>query len=288
MRCGFVLSRGEMVGMSLFLMLTATAVLMGPTFSGYFLTNWASGVSGGPYEFAPPALAALCVIAWSCWRRTSGLASTPDRPWAGAGLVILGVFLHQLGQRSGIIALCGMALCPILGGILLMFQPAARVFALAYPIVALLLLIPLPISVIDTTTILLRDFQTRLGGEVLSLFGYPVTREGFALLLQRGGEAAGVMIDGDCSGIRTLPALLWGSSFILHLRGASIARHAAVLAAVPLIAVAANAARIILTFMLVAHGMASLAGGAAHSAIGLGAGVAVLAAVFAMSRAGHI
>jgi exosortase len=138
----------------------------------------------------------------------------------GASLALLGILLDWLVNRSSIPQegnwrLCLETLCVVLvwiAGFLLCYGFAA-LRAAAFPLLFLLLMVPLPDVILDRAVYALQSGSTEISYLIFQLVGTPVSRHGFLL------SVPGVTIEvaKECSSIRSSIALFITCLLAAHL-----------------------------------------------------------------------
>jgi exosortase len=138
----------------------------------------------------------------------------------GAGLALLGIVFYSLVNRSlflktGNWQLCLETLCVVLiwiAGFLLCYGFAA-LRAAAFPLLFLLLMVPLPDVILDRAVYALQSGSTEISYLIFQLVGTPVSRHGFLL------SVPGVTIEvaKECSSIRSSIALFITCLLAAHL-----------------------------------------------------------------------
>lgn len=175
------------------------------------------------------------------WERRDALMTAPVRPGALGALLILGsLAIWAAGILGAELFLTRVSLVGVLAGTVWFIWGLAPLRILAFPILFLLLMIPLPSIIFNQIAFPLQLVASQAGEAVISAAGIPVLREGNVLVL----PARTLEVAEACSGIRSLVSLLMLAIvlgyFTERRRGARIA---IVLASVP-IAILANAARV--------------------------------------------
>jgi exosortase len=175
------------------------------------------------------------------WERRDALAAAPVRPGAPGALLILGsLAIWTAGMLGAELFLTRVSLVGVLAGTVWFIWGVAQLRILAFPLLFLLLMIPLPSIIFNQIAFPLQLVASQAGEAVISAAGIPVLREGNVLVL----PARTLEVAEACSGIRSLVSLLMLAIvlgyFTERRRGARIA---IVLASVP-IAILANAARV--------------------------------------------
>jgi exosortase len=222
--------------------------------------QWANDEDMGHGFFVP------VIAGYIAWQRRSELAAIEFRPnyW---GLAIMGWGAAQmlLGALAAELFLSRTAFLISLAGLLLVAGGARLVRALAFPLLLLLFMIPIPQIVYSQITLPLQLFASRVAEWLLGLIGIPVLRDGNVLHLP--SETLSVVE--ACSGIRSLLSLSFLSLIYAYFFDRKVWMRVALLVATVPIAIAANSGRVTLTGILseyapsVAHGFFhTLEGGA--------------------------
>jgi exosortase len=119
--------------------------------------------------------------------------------------VMLGAIVLLLAGTLGAeLFLSRSSLLFLLGGMLLFFAGWKMLRAVAFPLVFLVLMIPLPALIYNQVTFPLQLLASRLASNSLELFGIPVLREGNVLVLPNYS----LEVVEACSGIRSLMSLI--------------------------------------------------------------------------------
>jgi exosortase len=175
------------------------------------------------------------------WERREALVNAPVRPgWLGAAVIAGSLLVWAAGILGAELFLTRVSLIGVLAGTIWFIWGFAQLRVLAFPILFLLLMIPLPSIIFNQIAFPLQLVASQAGEAVISAAGIPVLREGNVLVL----PARTLEVAEACSGIRSLVSLLMLAIvlgyFTERRRGARIA---IVLASFP-IAILANAARV--------------------------------------------
>jgi exosortase len=184
---------------------------------------------------------AVAYMVWDCRRE---LLRVPFQTSAlGVLLVLLSALSMLLGTAAQWTWVARISLVVSLASVLLALRGWAAVRILAYPIGTMALMVAPPSFVYERITLPLQLLASQIGEMGLEALGYSVFREGNIL------ELAGLKLSVEeaCSGIRALIALLFMvvmyNYFLVNRRWMRIAM---LIATVP-IAIAGNAARIVVT-----------------------------------------
>jgi len=175
------------------------------------------------------------------WQKRQALEATPAQPSA-AGLLFVAASLLVLlaGLLGAELFLTRISLIGVLAGSIWFLFGWKHVRLLAFPLLLLLLMIPLPAMIFNQIAFPLQLFASRVGETVLSLAGVPVLREGNVLEL----ASTKLEVAQACSGIRSLVSLLTLGVLLGKLTEPRLStRVLLALLTVP-VAIAANAARV--------------------------------------------
>lgn len=188
--------------------------------------------------------------AFLLWDRRNEIAAIPLEPsWAGVSLVVAGLFELLVGIFGADLFLQRTSLILLLAGIIwtLAGRPVLR--AVKFPLLVLLLGIPLPTIVFNQITFPLQLLASTLASGLLPLAGVPVLREGNVIQL----PIMQLEVAEACSGIRSLMSLFTVAVIYGYFLERSMLRRVILaLSSIP-IAVAANAARIFGTGLCVQY-----------------------------------
>lgn len=219
-----------------------------------------------------PIIAA--VAAWLVWRSRAALVDEASQPAPLAGAVVLlgGLALYLLGRTQSLMVFEAASLIPVAAGAMLMLRGAQGLRAMAFPILFLGFLVPLPGFVLDLVGVPLKEVVSAAVTWLLQLLAYPVEREGVVLWV---GDHQMLVADA-CSGLNSLYSLVALGLLYAHVtqrtgRSArsNLARTALLLAAVLPIAVVANIARVLALVLVTYHFGEDAAKGWVHDLAGL-------------------
>jgi exosortase len=202
----------------------------------------------------------LPVVAWLVWRRRAELlAITPVPNWWGLAIAGLGAAQMLLGTLAAQLFIARTAFLVSLTGAVLFLGGTRAVRILAFPLLLLLFLFPIPAIVYARVTLPLQIFASASAETILTWVGIPVLRDGNILELPH--ERLSVVE--ACSGIRSLLSLSFLALLYAYFFDRKVRTRWVLLAATIPIAIAANAARVTLTGVLSEYS-AGLAHGAFH------------------------
>jgi exosortase len=183
----------------------------------------------------------LPLAAYFTYQRRSRLRVTPLRPTAwGLCVVCGGLVIFAAGVAAADLFLARVSLLPVLAGCVLFLFGAAHLRVLWFPLVFLMLMVPLPAIVFNDLTVPLQLIASQAGELALRTAGVPVVREGNVL------ELVGMRLEvaEACSGIRSVVALLTFALTFSQFSGPSRLRVVGLMLATVPVAVLTNGARV--------------------------------------------
>ncbi len=175
------------------------------------------------------------------WEKRQALSAAPMRPNI-AGLALLSASLVVLlaGLLGAELFLTRVSLVGVIAGTVWFLWGTRHLRLLAFPILLLVLMVPLPAVVFNQIAFPLQLLASRAGETVLTVAGVPVFREGNILEL----ASTRLEVAQACSGIRSLISLLTLGVILGKLAEPRLSmRVVLALLTVP-VAIAANAARV--------------------------------------------
>ena len=197
------------------------------------------------HGFLVPIFAAYLV-----WAKRKTLLSMKVAPtWSGVAVVALGLVVLLLGVYGAELFLSRISLVILLAGLVLSFGGWQLLKELRFPLLVLVLAIPIPAIVFNAITFPLQILATKLASALLQLFNVPVLREGNIIEL----SVMKLEVAEACSGIRSLVSLFTLAIFYGYfLEKSPLRRTILAVASIP-IAIAANAVRIFGTGLCVQY-----------------------------------
>jgi len=197
------------------------------------------------HGFLVPIFAAYLV-----WAKRKTLFETKVAPaWSGVAVVVLGLVVLLLGVYGAELFLSRISLVILLAGLVLSFGGWQLLKELRFPLLVLVLAIPIPAIIFNAITFPLQILATKLASGLLQLFNVPVLREGNIIEL----SVMKLEVAEACSGIRSLVSLFTLAIFYGYfLEKSPLRRTILAVASIP-IAIAANAVRIFGTGLCVQY-----------------------------------
>lgn len=197
------------------------------------------------HGFLVPLFAAYLV-----WTRRRELRQARLVPhWAGVPIVVFGLLAVVVGELGAELFLARISFPIVLAGLTLCFGGWEFLRLLCFPLLILLLAIPIPAILMNQVTLPLQILASKAASHLLPHFGVPVLREGNVIAL----PSMRLEVAEACSGIRSLVSLLTLAVFYGYFMEEKVLyRILLVLSAIP-IALAANAIRIVGTGLCVQY-----------------------------------
>jgi len=196
---------------------------------------WSQGMLLPPLAF---------YIAWANRERTFGYAVIPDA--RGLLLTAVACLMFLLGKLASEEFITRMSFVILVVGLIWTFWGAARLRTLAFPILLLASMVPLPVMLYNSLAAPLQLFASDLGSQIAQAAGTSVFRDGN--IIQLAGVSLGV--EEACSGLNSLSALSVGGLLFGYLVCSRLlSRIVLFVAAIPL-AIGLNVLRVAGTAIL--------------------------------------
>jgi exosortase len=151
--------------------------------------------------------------------------------YVGLGILVVSLVLYVVGYGGRLEVLSRLAFVSALIGIVL-FNFGKRIFSqIAFPLLFLYFMIPVPASIESIVSFRLQLWATQVSSAILSALSITVLQEGNILQFAN----CSIEVAEACSGIRSLTAyIMLGCLFGYMMRGSFIRRSMIVIIAVPL------------------------------------------------------
>lgn len=258
-----------------FLILAALMVWLYGSILSRLIAQWWSDPNFS-HGFFVPAFAGFLL-----WQDRERLSKTRRAPsiW-GLPIILISLVTLILGVFGAELFLSRVSLILLIGGMVVFLLGWPTLRAVIFPLLFLVLMVPIPTIVFSQITFPLQILASKLAAWSLPGLGVPVLREGNVITL----PAMPLEVAEACSGIRSLLSLITLTIMYGYLMETRLAtRIFLVLAAIP-IAVAANAFRIVGTGLLVQYWDPDKAEGFFHAFSGWLIFVVSLGMLFAVHR----
>lgn len=175
------------------------------------------------------------------WERRGTLAGMPARPGAGGlFLLVFSLVVWMAGLLGAELFLTRVSLVGVIAGLVWFVWGRRHLRVLAFPILFLLLMVPLPALIFNQIAFPLQLLASRVGETAIAAVGIPVLREGNVLQLPtRSLEVAEA-----CSGIRSLVSLLMLGIVLGYMTERRTGRRVIIACAAVPVAIVSNAVRV--------------------------------------------
>ena len=225
----------------------------------YMILQWRDSPDYSHGFLIPP------LAAYFAWERRRKFARAPlEASWWGLLPLCLGALALLVGRLGVEQMSMRVAFVLMLNGLVLLQLGPTIYRILAFPLWLLLLMVPLPQSLVNVVAFPLQLIAADLAVQTLQFFGFPVLREGNIIHLPN----ASLFVHEACSGLRSLMALgTLGVVFAYFFRKSWGERIVLIASTLP-IAVLVNAFRVMLTAVLAYHYGQATAEGVIHQTEG--------------------
>jgi exosortase len=187
------------------------------------------------------------VALFIAWQRREKILALPAKPaWWGLAIMAWGGFQAYLGMLSAELFLQRTSFLVTLVGLLIVVGGVALVRALAFPLLLLPFMIPIPAVIYNQITFPLQLLASQVAEFALGLFGIPVLRDGNILEL----ASQKLSVAEACSGIRSLLSLTFLSLVYAYFFDKRVWMRWVLLVLTVPIAILANSGRVTITGML--------------------------------------
>lgn len=184
------------------------------------------------------------------WDKRKTLSATPVRQtWSGISLIVFAIVVLILGVYGVELFTTRMSFIFLMGGLVWTFFGSKMLRELRFPLLVLILAIPIPAIIFNHITFPLQLLASRIASDILPMLGVPVLQEGNVIQL----PVMKLEVAEACSGIRSLMSLFALAVFYGYFLERTTKRRVILaLASIP-IAVAANVVRIVGTGLCVQY-----------------------------------
>lgn len=188
--------------------------------------------------------------AYLVWERRNVLRGTKVIPaWSGVAVIAMGLAVLLMGVYGSELFLSRISLLIVMAGLVATLAGWQFLKELRFPLLVLLLAIPIPAILFSQITFPMQILASKLASDLLPFFGVPVLREGNIIEL----PVMNLEVAEACSGIRSLMSLFTLAVFYGYfMEKSTLRRILLALASIP-IAIAANAVRILGTGLCVQY-----------------------------------
>lgn len=232
------------------MLLAALALSLGllyvPTTRDLLAGGWTSDAMG----HTPIVFAVSLWLLWHRWPKGGAIASRPDGQPVGWTLIVLACLSYAVGRSQSVLTFEIGSLVVLIAGLTLLFSGKATLRAVAFPILFMAFMVPLPGGVVDAVTQPMKLAVSWVAEVVLYGVGYPIARTG--VILSIGPYQ--LLVADACAGLHTLFTLeALGLLYLNLVTTASWARNVGLALLIIPISFAANVIRVIALTLVTYH-----------------------------------
>jgi EpsI family protein len=229
--------------------LFSTLAVFWVSFAGVITTlvdQWA-GNALFSHGFAVPVISAY--VAWTKSSELRRLTWQPDYR-LGTPVLLAGALTLAIGKIGGIVALQGISLVLSVAGLTLLWLGREAFRVLRFPIVYLLLMVPLfyPLNWLQEPS---QELSASIASRLLNLFGFSALQEGISIVL----PSVTLEVMRECSGVNQLIALITMVLPAAHLWLRGWTRRVGLVIVSVIVAYLSNGVRIALLGILATKGL---------------------------------
>lgn len=223
----------------------------------------------------------LGVLAWLFWsrRRDIDSAVTKPSPVLGWSLFGVGLLIYVFGRVFSVASAEFSSHIFIVPGALLLLKGKSALRAAWFPVLYLIFLVPLPGTLIDALTGVLKHWISYIVEALLYSAGYPIARSGVVMTI---GQYELLVADA-CSGLHSMFSLSALGTLYMYIMGRGNVLHNAIMfAAILPVAFVANIVRVCLLVLITFYLGDEAGQGFLHGAAGLVLMLVALATFFGL------
>lgn len=252
------MKKNEIAKLILLIIFTLSAYI--PTFA-WMAQRWTVADTYYSHGFLVPLISLFIV-----WLKRNELLLLPIKPSA-AGWVFFaaGIITHIISALLRVYFTSGFSILLVLTGLVLLFLGKDHLKIVAFPILFLLFMIPLPLLVIANFSFRLKILAAKIATFLVNTMGVAAIREGSII----NTVHSQVAVEDPCSGIRSLIALIALGSLMAYFRNISKFKKAIVFSCSIPIAIGTNVFRIVILILASEIYGTKFAMGAFHDMMGL-------------------
>ncbi len=177
------------------------------------------------------------------------LQSNTISNFVGLFMLVFGASMFIFGWRQDYIFFTSLSLLLVIYGLTICLYGLKTTKVLFFPILYLILLVPIPIGIIDSITLPMRYGVSVVTEIILKLLLYPITREG--LLLSIGNNE--LFIGQPCSGFRSLITMFSAGLIYVFISKTGFPQKSMLVASIIPLALLGNLFRIIILCLITYH-----------------------------------
>jgi len=181
------------------------------------------------------------ITGYLIWRKRDELKNTVlSNSRIGLVLIVLALLIHIGSIWTHVFFTSGFSILLLLVGIILYLFGPEFTKKISFPLGFLIFMFPLPMGAISVFSFPLKLMVANLGTSLLSLFGFPIFREGAIVHLAR----TTLTIDDPCSGIRSLISLLALGALMAYISNVGLLKKVTLFVSAIPIAILTNVLRV--------------------------------------------
>lgn len=217
-----------------------------PTYISLAKSVWATDEQGhGPII--------LALSLWLMWQRRARLVAVERHPWSGTAAVVLttiGCLLYTFGRTQQLDTLEVGSQILVLAGVFAGAFGLAAIRVMAFPLLFMIFMVPLPSVFVQTVTTPLKAGVSYVAEAVLYSVGYPVARTGVVISV---GQYQLLVADA-CAGLNSMFTLEALGLFYMNLMGYTSPLRNTLLAILLIpISFVANVIRVMILILVTYH-----------------------------------
>ena len=203
------------------------------------------------------------------WRQRESLGKAPlaPSPLLGYPLLLLGCLMLLVGDFLGFMTLVHFSLLPVVWGLCFLMLGRPATVALWFPLAFLFFMLPPPYSIISVISFKSKMLATESAVELGQLLTLNFVQDGSYVFL---GTEDRLMVGDVCGGMRSLIALLAFGALMAYISKTRGWARILILLISPMVAIAANVARIFFLCVVGYISGSKAATGIVHDASGIG------------------
>lgn len=223
------------------------------------------------------------VLIWLFWTQRQKIDDAPANPAPLLGwcLFVLGLLVYAGGRILGIASAEFASHLFIIPAAILLLKGKAALRVVWFPVLYLVFLVPLPGTLIDSLTGVLKHWISGIVEAVLHAAGYPIARSGVVMTI----GPYELLVADACSGLHSMFSLsALGTLYMYITARASRLHNALMLAAILPVAFGANILRVLILVLITYHLGDEAGQGFMHGAAGMVLHLLALALFFGLDH----
>lgn len=247
--------------------LSATVLLVTAAYFHSFVDIYYG--STAPESLYSHALFVPVICGYFIWRQRAEFSKAPlaPSPLLGYPLLLVGCFLLVLGDFLGFMTVVHFSLLPVVWGLCLLMLGSQATRTIWFPLAFLFFMLPLPYSLVSVVSFKSKMLATESAVHLGQLLTLNFVQDGSYVFL---GTTDRLMVGDVCGGMRSLIALLAFGALMAYISKTRGWARVIILLISPVVAIAANVARIFFLCVIGYFFGSEWATGYVHDASGIG------------------